>query len=149
MNTLEIFAHGQPKGQPRARACIRGRHAGTYDPGTADDWKACIAEAIKPLVTGATLPLFTGAVCVDVTFFFPRPKSHFTSKGALKPNAPLWHTSKPDRDNLDKAVLDVLTTKQVLADDKDACDGKIRKLYALPGEATGARITISGLSNNP
>ncbi len=32
-----LFIKGIPKGQPRVRAFVRGRHAGVYDPGTADD----------------------------------------------------------------------------------------------------------------
>jgi Holliday junction resolvase RusA-like endonuclease len=36
---------GLPKAQPRAKATIRGRHAGVYNPGTANDWKEAVKSA--------------------------------------------------------------------------------------------------------
>lgn len=141
-------AFGIPKGQPRVRAFVRGRHAGVYDPGTADDWKAAIHIAAKEelRVLGTTdFPLYKGAVCVDCTFIFPRPKSHFRSNGQLKPGSPLWHTSKPDRDNLDKAVLDTLTKLQLWPDDSYVASGSLTKRYAEDGEQTGAVIEITPL----
>jgi Holliday junction resolvase RusA-like endonuclease len=146
MNVLEFYVSGLPKGQPRARACIRGKHAATYNPPQADDWKSCIAAAIKDQVPpGSVYPLFDGPTRVDVTLYFPRPKGHFNSKGILKLTAPVYHTGKPDRDNCDKAILDVLTQKAVVRDDAAVCDGKITKLYAVAGQAPGARIHIISL----
>jgi Holliday junction resolvase RusA-like endonuclease len=144
MNQLSFFAPGIPKGQPRVRACIRGRHAGVYDPGTANDWKACVMLAANKALAGATArPVFIGPLRVGLEVVFPRPKSHFTAKGALKPSAPLWHTGKPDRDNLDKGVLDALTQIQMWADDAQVCDGPISKRFAALGEASGCHIHIS------
>ena len=148
MNTLELHVIGEPKGQPRARACIRGKHAGMYDPGTADSWKGCIADAIRDALKEQVVesfPLFTGPTRVDCTFFFPRPKAHFHKDGRIRLDAPVYHIAKPDRDNLDKAVLDILTQKQVLADDKQVCAGLIQKFYAAQGQAAGARIHIISL----
>ena len=51
------------------------------------------------------------------------------------------HTSKPDRDNLDKLCLDANTVKDGLSkgdlwkDDKQVCDGRIRKFYVMSGGA--------------
>lgn len=149
MNTLELHVIGLPKGQPRARACIRGGHAATYNPSNADDWKACIAAAVKESLNGRTdltMPIFTGPTRVDCTFFFPRPKAHFRKNGSIRLDAPVYHIAKPDRDNLDKAVLDLLTQKQILADDKQVCAGLIQKLYAAQGQAAGARIHILSLN---
>ena len=104
---LDFFVPGDPKGQPRARACIRGKHAGVYDPGTANGWKHAVADAWRavrqdPLVTAVTLRL---------CFYFKRPASHFGSgknAAVLKASSPALHTGKPDCDNLAKAVLDAL-----------------------------------------
>lgn len=113
---ISFFVEGDPKGQPRARACIRGKHAGVYDPGTADVWKMAVAEAWRCV----RVEPFTGAVSLSLRFFFKRPKSHFGSgKNArnLKPSAPWRHTLKPDCDNLAKAVMDVLTRLGAWEDD--------------------------------
>jgi len=48
------------------------------------------------------------SVGIGITFVFVRPKSHYTSKGALRAGAPT-HPGKPDIDKLCRAVLDALT----------------------------------------
>jgi Holliday junction resolvase RusA-like endonuclease len=79
---------------------------------------------------------------VDLTFYFPRPKGHLRSNGELKPSAPRWHTAKPDRDNADKAILDTLTNLGIWHDDKQVCDGRIRKQYANSNQRPGCLIQI-------
>jgi len=142
---MNFFVPGTPKGQPRVRAFVRGRHASVFTPPQADDWKAAIhiaaAQAIAPI---AQRPIFE-AVRVDLEFIFARPKSHLRSNGEVKPSAPVHHTAKPDRDNLDKAVLDTLTKLQVWPDDSHVCQGSITKRYAARGEASGCMITITPL----
>lgn len=135
--TLQFFVHGLPKGQPRARACRRGKFSGVYDPGTADAWKWAVRAAAKDAWEGTP---FVGPIRLDVTFYFPRPKSHFRANGDLKEKAPEWHTSKPDRDNLEKALMDALTTLGVWADDCQVCTGSVRKLYRTEG---GAWVTVA------
>ena len=142
-NPLSFFVIGTPKGQPRAKACKRGNHAGVYDPGTADEWKMFVRDAALKAWDKIK---WEGPLRVDLTLYFPRPKGHFgTGKkaGILKETAPIWHTSKPDRDNSDKAILDALTNVQIWNDDAQVCDGRIKKLYAAPDQATGALIKIS------
>jgi Holliday junction resolvase RusA-like endonuclease len=114
-----VFAvQGDPKGQPRPQAFVRGNHAAVYDPGTAEGWKSCIAEAwlkVRDEWTKTDKP-----VLAALSFYFKRPKSHFrTGKRAdeLKPGAPEYHTKKPDSDNLAKAVLDCLTRLGAWKDD--------------------------------
>jgi len=143
---LSFFAAGIPKGQPRVRAFVRGRHAGVYDPGTADDFKAHILIAAKQAIAHEpNRPVFENSLRADLVFIFPRPKSHFTSKGLIKDSAPSWHVQKPDRDNLDKAVLDTLTKLQMWDDDCQVCAGSISKRFAALDEASGVHITISTL----
>lgn len=137
MTSLTFRAVGIPKGQPRARACIRGRHAGIYDPGTADDWKSIVrAAAMKEW---DKVP-FDGPLSVDILFWIPRPKSHY-KRQELRDDAPYWCVTKPDRDNLDKAVLDALTSAGIIADDCLVAAGNITKLYA--SELPGAEVVIT------
>ena len=113
MITIEFNAFGIPKAQPRAKACIRGKRAGVYDPGTANDWKSIVRAGAMEVWSGVS---FDGPVRVFLWFHLPRPKSHFTKKG-LRPDSPLYVTSKPDLDNLEKAVLDALTNVGMWRDD--------------------------------
>lgn len=145
MKQLSFFAPGIPKGQPRVRAFVRGRHAGVYDPGTADDFKGAIMIAALAAILGLARPVFTGPTRCDAAFVFPRPKSHFTSKGQIKLTAPMWHIQKPDRDNLDKCLLDALTKLQMWGDDCQVCAGHISKRFAAMDEASGCHITINAL----
>ena len=119
-------ANGMPKGQPRPRAFSRGGRAAVYDPGTAEGWKSCVAVAAKEL-EGRCLHV---PLSVTLTFYLPRPKSHFRTNGQLKPSVPVFmHANKPDADNLAKAVLDALTTLRVWLDDDQVCELTVRKYW--------------------
>ena len=148
MKSLELYVIGEPKGQPRPRACVRGKRAGMYDPGTADSWKALVRLAAKDALRQAGImptasPMWTGPLRVDITLWFPRPKAHYLKSG-IRPDAPHYHTSKPDRDNCEKAILDALGAAelQIWRDDAQVCAGGTNKHYAAPGQAAGARIHI-------
>tara|TARA_R110000868_G_scaffold411042_1_gene701505 strand:- start:44 stop:541 length:498 start_codon:yes stop_codon:yes gene_type:complete len=127
---LTFFVAGLPKAQPRTKARAFGKFAQVYTPKSADDWKMIVRNEARRAweQSGNTTP-WEGPLRVDLTFYFPRPKNHFRSNGELKPSAPMWHTAKPDRDNADKSVLDALTNLGIWGDDKQACDGRIRKIY--------------------
>lgn len=127
MPDLSFFVVGHPEPQPRPRACKRGRRVGVYNPTSADEWKARIIRAARASWDGQP---FDGPVACELTFGFQRPKSHARMKAP-----PCWHTSKPDRDNLEKAVLDALTTAGVWGDDAQVAAGSIEKRWSddLPG----------------
>ena len=147
--TLTFFADGDPKAQPRVKVARRGKFSGVYTPKTADGWKMHVR--VSALNAWAHVPVearkqFTGAVSVTINVFFPRPLSHYrTGKhaGELRPDAPQWHTSKPDRDNVDKAILDALTDAGLWADDCQVCAGQVTKRYA--DTKPGALIEITSL----
>lgn len=142
-----FFVEGDPKGQPRARACIRGNRAGVYDPGTADGWKMAVAEVWRNVVTAEdrpAVPPFDTAVRLSLAFYFRRPKGHFRANGALKESAPRHHTGKPDLDNLAKAVMDVLTRLGAWADDALVSTLLIRREWATGRPGCGIHIREEG-----
>lgn len=149
---LYFFVAGLPIPQPRGRARNMGKFARVFNaPGKHDDWKMIVRNEARLAWVASDpeiIPIpWAGPLCVNLTFYFPRPKSHFNTKGFLKDKAPKWHTTKPDRDNSDKAVLDALTNLGIWGDDKQVCDGRIRKFYTeyttpdLQGQM-GCRIEI-------
>lgn len=79
---------------------------------------------------------FTSAVCVDLGFVMPRPKSAPKTKTmpAIK---------RPDIDKLCRGVLDGLTKGVVYMDDSQVVGLKASKRIALPGEQPGCQITVS------
>ena len=128
MKPYHLTILGEPKSQLRARATRRGKHAGIHENPKSAQAKANIRVIVQEQ---APEEFLTGPLCVNIEFCFGRPKSHYgTGKnaGKLKWNAPYWHTKKPDRDNLDKLVLDALTGV-FWKDDAIVCEGRITKHY--------------------
>ena len=136
--TLDI--HGEPKGQPRARAYARkfgNKHsARMYDPGTADAWKQAVARAAFPHVKRDPI---TGPVAVSVTFFMPRPKKLCRKKD---PAGIIPHTAKPDIDNLVKALFDALTNVGIWRDDSQVFDTHVMKFYHRKGGLASCKVEI-------
>lgn len=147
---ITFKVEGEPVAAPRPRARIVQPRKGKpwvhmYTPDTDEAWKKRVAlEAWRHVKQP-----FSGPMRVDVEFIMPRPQAHFgtgRNAGALKDSAPHWHEIKPDRDNLDKPVLDALKAAGVFADDCQVCSGLIEKRYTRPGENPGATVSITPLS---
>ena len=135
---------GDPKPQPRPRAFARNMGGGkfaarVYDAGTAEGWKSLVALAAKAHVPPSPCE---SPLLVSLVFYIARPKSHYTSKGELRPSAPILPINKPDADNLAKAVLDCLTQIGMWRDDGQVCVLHVEKRYARIGSA---RITIRSI----
>lgn len=141
-----IRVDGMPKGQPRVKAFVRGKHAGVYTPDTADNWKNCIMLAAKPYRPSEPLDC---ALRISADVFFQRPA--YMSKKKF-PDAPIEHLAKPDRDNLDKSILDSLKNLGFMKDDSQVCGGgEVRKFYCAktgPFCRPGAVITIERLQTS-
>jgi Holliday junction resolvase RusA-like endonuclease len=115
----------------------RGGHV--YTPGSASAWKERIHWEAKK-----TCPCPVGdketPVRVDIEFYLKRPKRLCRKKD---PPHRIYATRKPDRDNLDKAVLDSLVGAGVLLDDNQVVSGLIEKFYHPIGEGPSVLIRIS------
>lgn len=114
---LDVIIYGTPKGQPRPRAFAVNGKARMFNPGTAEHWKSQIAAKVTDYLPETP---YEGPMTVSMAFYFQRPKSHYTSKGKLTKMAAhekFYHTSKPDFDNLEKAVSDCLTEIKFWRDD--------------------------------
>lgn len=91
-----------------------------------------------------TVPLLLGPVMIDLTFYFPRPKSHYGSRKGepyLKDTAPRYKSSTPDADKIARAVLDALTNV-IYPDDAQVAVLSIAKLYANADERLGVEISF-------
>jgi Holliday junction resolvase RusA-like endonuclease len=101
-------------------------------------FKATVRYAFQQEYTGAPLQ---GPLDCSITFVLPRPQS-MVWKTRDMPRA--RHAKKPDRDNLDKAVMDALKGIAWI-DDAQVCDGRIQKWIAAGDEQPHAVITIRQL----
>lgn len=144
---IQFTAFGEPKGQPRPRAFARKMGnkyvARVFESGTAEGWKSCVAVAAMPHRPPAPI---LGPVRLDLTFYMPRPRSHYRTGSRateLRPDAPRHHIGKPDRDNLEKAVMDAITQLGGFwRDDSQVADGRIGKEY---GPTPGCSVTIEAI----
>jgi Holliday junction resolvase RusA-like endonuclease len=94
IQTFKII--GIPKAQGRPRFARMGAFVKTYDPKDSRQYKDNVAAQIV-----AQSPVFVeGAVQVEMGFFLPRPKT--------LPKKVVFHTKKPDLDNLIKGTKDAM-----------------------------------------
>lgn len=135
IKVIDTFIPGIPKATPRTRSFSRNEKAGVYTPKTADDWKSIIALYIRKY-HGLK---HSGPVRVELRFYLPRPKRLMRKKD---PDGPIWHTSKPDKDNLEKAVLDIMTNCQIWEDDSQVCSSEVNKYYCGKSGRTGLALKL-------
>jgi len=123
-----FFVRGSPIAAPRPRA---GRFR-VYHDNRADPWKSQVVFAFISL---RQAPL-QGPVELNLQFLFQRPK-----KDAVR----FWRDSKPDLDNLEKAVMDALTGARAWFDDAQVVRLQSIKRYALSDESAGVYVEIASL----
>lgn len=100
---------GSKKGFPVPTKSGRTRIAIVEDAKKNAPWRANVALAAGHLFEAGPL---TGPLRVTFRFVMPRPASHYgTGKksAVLKPDAPEWHTTRPDTTKLIRAAEDALT----------------------------------------
>lgn len=135
MNKSLVFSvHGTPRPQPRPRF-IKGRVVSTADP-KAKLWRLAVERAVKEAVAnrGQRLPLFTGPVRVTAVFAFPT----LIRKRHGQP-----HTNKPDADNCEKGLWDVMEREGVFKNDSQVSDPVTIKRW---GAHAGVVVTVEDIS---
>ena len=142
-----------PVAQPRPRASSFGgrtrvhevtsirKSDGSRKPHPIVAFKATVRMAAEQQYKG---PPLTGPLRVDLTFVLPRQSAMVWK---TKPMPRYWHTETPDRDNLDKAVMDSLKGL-TWVDDCQVCDGRIQKLRAAGDEQPHVLIMIRELTHD-
>jgi len=104
-------------------------------------------QMIFDLMKASDGKCFDSGQMITLTFRFPRLKSHYNSKGLLKPNAPTFKITNPDIDKLCRAVLDAATISGVIRDDAQCAMLTAVKVYCNEGEQPGVSGTISAISS--
>ena len=123
---IHLTILGDPKPQKRHRSARVGGFIRQYDPSKADkgDFLSIIQQQAPK--TPLDVPLR-----MELGLFFSRPKSHYgtgSKSTVLKANAPIWHTSKPDFDNVAKFICDAMNGV-FFKDDSYVVDIIIKKQY--------------------
>jgi len=120
----------EPVGKGRPRAAMRGGFVSVYTPKKTKDFEQTVADVARELFKND--PPITSPVAVKVLAAFNRPKSKSRKKD---PDGLIPKTTRPDADNVLKAVLDALVAAGVLKDDAIVTDARCIKAHA-PKEAS-------------
>lgn len=131
---MKLTIYGNPIGKKRPRFARRGKFVTTYNDQETEEGKF-LAMAKTQFGDG---PPLSGPLRVDISAFIQRPKAHYgtgRNSAKLKASAPKYPESKkPDRDNIDKFVLDALEGL-CWVNDVQVCDGRVMKRWADEGLA--------------
>mgnify|MGYP000845484760 FL=1 len=107
---IEFFVPGTPVGKGRPRAARRGAGVVMFTPEKTADYEALASATAAAALAGAmrigTSQLLDGPLAAMLEMRFPVPASWSKAKRARALAGVEWHTSKPDADNVAKAVLD-------------------------------------------
>jgi Holliday junction resolvase RusA-like endonuclease len=147
---MQFFVPGIPKPGGSKKTFLNkytGKINVTDACNTNKEWRQSVIGAI---LENRPDKKFSGAVMLSITFFMPRPKSDYKSgdpEKGLKPNAPVYHTKRPDCTKLIRSTEDAITDSGcVWYDDSQVAIQTGIKQYADKG--TGALITIKDWSNH-
>jgi Holliday junction resolvase RusA-like endonuclease len=133
-----VWGTPQPGGSKTSGRTLDGRTFVRDSNKKAAPWKDRVEQVAGALM--ANRELFRGSLSLSVTFYVPRPKSHYGVKGLLK-SAPKYPITRPDITKLVRPLEDSLTSI-VWKDDSQVVTQVARKLY---GEPARAEVCISVL----
>ena len=133
---------GPPIGKGRPRATTMGGHVRLYTPKRTADWERSSALIIRNAWMSAPEDGYCSAEIVAV---FPRPKRLLRKKD---PSHRLWHSSKPDIDNVCKSVLDSLVMGGVIRDDTQVVRLVADSVYASKSEGPCVEVRLSSVDSS-
>ena len=117
----------EPQGQPRPRVYHNYGRIVTHSPHNAYYHKIMLAAISARMQKGAFPP--DGHINVAADIFFAVPPSLSKKEKAARLKA-MYHTQKPDCDNLAKAILDALVAARLIADDRQVAGLSVHKKWS-------------------
>ena len=122
---IHIVVSGAPMGKERVR--FQRATGRAYTPERTLNYEARMAAAGQAVMAGR--PLLDGPVRLDVMAFVSIPQSKPKRWKAAALRGDIRPTSKPDGDNMLKAISDGLNLV-VWTDDSQIVDARVRKFYS-------------------
>ena len=140
LTNLAFVVPGIPQGKGRARVGKIGGKARMFTPAKTVAYEAAVAHAAAQAMGGHAL--LEGACLVEMDITCPVPASWSRRKQAAALAGEVYPATKPDKDNIIKAIYDGMNGV-VWRDDVQAVDGVQRKRYgAVPG--VWVRVAVLG-----
>lgn len=125
--SVHFFVPGKPQGKGRPRAVARGKFVRMYTPEKTASYESTVALAASQAMKGRA-PI-EGPVAVIMAIALPVPASWSKKKQAQALGGMLLPITKPDMDNVIKAVYDAINGV-VWGDDTQVVDERTTKRYA-------------------
>lgn len=136
MTSIIFTVPGQPVGKGRPRIGKVGAHARMFTPEKTANYEGLIAHAGHAAMQGR--PLLTGPVRVVLDIRLQVPASWSKKKQAQALAGEIYPMTKPDKDNVIKAIYDGLNGV-AWKDDVQVVEGSQRKRYS---ETPGVYVEI-------
>ena len=128
LNMIPPTATAQQKGER-----VVGGYIHHYKKKNVAQAEAILRDALLPYVPEA--PIADKPICLEVYWLFPFPKS----ARKHEPGVPRCKITRPDTDNLNKMLKDVMTDMGFWKDDALICIERIAKYYT---DEPGIQISI-------
>ena len=132
---MKIFIPGEPIAQPRAKVSTKNGFARAYT--ERDHPIHAYKQAVRLAYVNAGGDVLEGPVSIRIVCWFGRPKSH--SKKRRQQREP--KITKPDLDNVGKAILDALN-EIAYNDDGQVYSLTVEKWYVGPYDSIGTEIEV-------
>lgn len=134
---ITFFVPGQPVAKGRPRVTTRGGNfASMYTPAKTVAYEGLVAHSAKVAMAGA--PLIDGPVFARLQIVLQIPASWSQKKRSAAIAGQVYPTTKPDIDNVEKAIFDGLNGV-VWRDDVQVVEVAKRKCY---GDTPGVQVTV-------
>ena len=143
MRKIEFFVPGAPVGKGRPRAARRGTGVVMFTPEKTAGYEALVAAAASNAMRAEAGPLFTGPLEAVLEMRIPIPASWSKAHKAAALAGTELPTSKPDIDNVAKAILDACNGV-VFRDDAQVVVLIATKAFS---EEPGVRVVIREVQN--
>lgn len=128
---IRFFVPGKPQGKGRPRAAKRGKFVRMYTPEATVNYESTVRLFASQAMAGR--PPMTGPMMVVMSIMLPIPASWSKRKRAQAIAGQVLPTTKPDTDNVIKAVYDAINGV-VWVDDVQVVDEHTTKRYGVqPG----------------
>ena len=136
LNAVRFFVPGQPVGKGRPRISRAGNHARMFTPEKTVNYESIVRYAGHAAMAGR--PMILGAVLVKLEIALQIPASWSAKKQSRADAGQILPVTKPDIDNIEKAIFDALNGV-VWRDDVQVCDVVKVKRY---GRSPGVHVEI-------
>jgi Holliday junction resolvase RusA-like endonuclease len=137
--SVTFVVPGQPQGKGRPRVGKIGAHARMFTPAKTVAYEGLIAHEARVAMAGG--PLMAGACACRVAIDCQVPASWSGKKQRMALAGEVFPTTKPDADNVLKAIFDGCNGV-VFKDDVQVIDVNVRKRYSA---TPGVRVFIVGI----